>query len=133
MNPKEFVRTIYLGDRACKKIIVDGWNGRFGIQVDCISRLKEGTDIWNYYTDEDVYDGWLVFSELSSLSIEPSGPVPNDALEIVDVEERDNAFLFTISIGSVGDRGETTEVRIEVEAKDLSIQTNDAFFLQLRE
>ena len=59
--------------------------------------------------------------------------VPNDALEIVNVEERNNAFLFTISVASVNDKGETTEVRIEVEAKELSIQTNERFISSLNE
>ena len=133
MNAKEFINTIYLGDRFCKRIVIDGWKERLGIQIDCISRLKKGTDTWNYYTDEDIYNGWLVFSGLRSVSAMPSGPIPNDSLEIMYAKESEGAHVFDISIGSVDETGRITEVRVDITAKQISLETNEEFLALLNE
>jgi len=125
MKPKELLSTVYLGDRACKKFLIDGWNRRFAIQVDCISRIEKGTSEWNYYTDEDVKDGWLVFSGMKSLSIMPDGFVPNDFIEIISVYEVGEETAIEISVGSVSTSGETTEIQIRVVAEMASIESTD--------
>jgi len=43
MHPRDFLKTIYLGDRGCKKIIIDGWQGRVLMQVNLISRIRSVT------------------------------------------------------------------------------------------
>lgn len=60
MNAVEFVRSLYLGDRACKAITMDGWNASIRISVDTISRVRSPSAEWDYYTAEDVADGVLV-------------------------------------------------------------------------
>ena len=84
MNIKDFLRTIYLGDRACKAILIDSWNGTIKIQVDCISRIRSET--WNYYNDENIEDGWIVFNGVQSCSFDPSGPIPNDLIDGLEFE-----------------------------------------------
>jgi hypothetical protein len=59
MKPDEFFRTIYLGDRGCKAIVLDGWRDEVKIQIDLISRRRSKT--WDFYSAEDVEDGFLVF------------------------------------------------------------------------
>src|SRR5580765_715054 len=76
MTPEEFMRTIYLGDRTCKAITMDGWRHELRIQIDCISRVR--AEQWDYYTDEDLPDGYLVFEKVESVVFEPAGHIPND-------------------------------------------------------
>jgi len=34
MKPDEFLNSIYLGDRARKAVVLDGWNGEVKIQMN---------------------------------------------------------------------------------------------------
>lgn len=121
MRPEELLQTIYLGDRGCKAVLIDSWNQRVAIQATVISRLKPGAKTWDFYTDADIKDGWLVFSDVRSVRIEPSGPLPNDLINEVSVKpidspERQPAYLFELSIDSVDDTGNRTEVFVRIEA-----------------
>ena len=121
MNPEQFLQSVYLGDRACKAILIDSWKRRVAIQVDCISRLKPGSQTWDFYTDADINDGWLVFTGVSSVRLTPSGPLPNDFIEVVSVERFERpgeqpVYQFELSAGSGDEGGNLTELRIEIEA-----------------
>lgn len=83
MNP--VLKSVYLGDRACKAVLIDSWRKRVAIQVDVISRLQPGAKTWDFYTDEDIKDGWLVFTGIRSVRLEPAGPLPNDLINQVSV------------------------------------------------
>ncbi|WP_077960818.1 DUF6258 family protein [Ensifer adhaerens] len=98
MKPDEFLSSVYLGDRACKAIVLDGWKDEVKIQIDLISRCRSET--WNFYSAEDVEDGFLVFEGVDHVSFDPQGPIPNG--EIGDIEfvaEGDERFLVKIDIG----------------------------------
>jgi len=96
MNIEDFLRTIYLGDRACKAIEIDGWEKTVRIKVDCISRLQTGTEAWNYYTDEDVVDGFLVFREVERVQVRAAQTLGANRYHIFrDVALR-SAFPFII-------------------------------------
>ena len=71
MLASEFLKTIYLGDRACKSVTIGGWGNRIVIQVDEISRVRDPSGQWNYYNDENIANGLLVFSEVRFLLFEP--------------------------------------------------------------
>jgi hypothetical protein len=127
MNPQQFLKSVYLGDRACKTVMIDSWRKRVAIQVDVISRLKPGTETWDYYTDADIKDGWLVFTEVGSVRFEPAGPLPNDlindvSVKLVELPGAEPACLFEISIGSVDDRGNSTEVHVRIEAGGVHLE-----------
>src|SRR5258708_3314646 len=83
MSPLELLKTIYLGDRACKSLLIDGWNDRIVLQVDTISRIRSVTGNWEYYTDEDIVDGLIVFTNATSISFEPNGLMPNDLIHSI--------------------------------------------------
>ncbi len=73
-DPLSLKQSIYLGDRAIKLIILDGWNELAKIQVDSISRVRSADGKWNYYTAEDIEDGFLVFGNvrLFAISLRPA-------------------------------------------------------------
>src|SRR5882762_7611518 len=112
MNIEDFLRTIYLGDRACKAIEIDGWEKTVRIKVDCISRLQTGTEAWNYYTDEDVVDGFLVFREVERVTLENAGYLPNDELDLRVVESSDDLTTVEASIRSVDQEARCHEITL---------------------
>ena len=65
---KKLLSSIYLGDRYCEKIEMK--DDKISFQINCISRLKEGTKEWNYYSDEDIEHGCNVSDEAISTDIE---------------------------------------------------------------
>lgn len=127
MTPTELLKTIYLGDRACRSICVNGWNKQVVIQVDTISRIRDATGAWNYYTSEDIPGGQLVFGDVEAVRFDPGGPLPNDLVNaltaslIVDSTRSKPLYTFVISISSVDDVGTSTEVVIEIKAGDLHL------------
>ena len=132
MNPEKFLSTLYLGDRACKKILIDGWNNRFCIQVNLISKIKENTDSWNYYSDEDIENGWLIFTDISCIKFVPEGVVPNDLINEIKVKKSNEDYIFSISIDSVSESGERKEVNIQVNAQKIYIESNEKFMSDLK-
>lgn len=131
MDAINFLKTIYLGDRACKKILVDGWNRRFCMQVNCISRLEKGTDQWNYYNDENIVDGWLVFNELISISITPEGAIPNDLIAEINARKLETGYAFELFVAAGVGGGHITEVVIKLIAAEIAIETNENFLTSL--
>ena len=99
MLAAEFLRTIYLDDRACKSITIDGWKHRVVIRVDEISRVRSETGNWEFYNDENIVDGLLVFSDVRSVLFDPAGPIPNDYI---------SAFFVTNPRNFRSNRGSTS-------------------------
>ena len=130
MDPVRFMKTIYLGDRACKKIILDGWNCQVMLQVDSISRVRDPSGLWNYYMAEDIENGLIVFQHVSSFAMEPSGLIPNDFIldfEVNPLSEKDISgnplYLFIFHIG-YGDQKtlRTAKVTVKIEASEVHLE-----------
>ena len=127
-TPIELAKTIYLGDRACKRVIFDGWEKAISLQIDCISRIRSSSGQWDYYVDEDIEDGLLVFEGVDSFHLEPQGLMPNDWVEIVDVsrgksssDEESPGYVATLSLGAVDSEGNGNEVALVVKAASLHL------------
>lgn len=122
MNPVDFIKTIYLGDRGCKKIIIDGWNEQIKIQVTTISRVRNGT--WDFYTDEDIENGLIVFSNVKSICFEPNNHIPNDTINYLVAEkmEEEGLYLFTFSSYSVNKENEHVEVITRIIANEIYLE-----------
>ncbi|ULO05053.1 hypothetical protein H1230_18200 [Paenibacillus sp. 19GGS1-52] len=121
-NPNDLINTIYLGDRACKSILIDGWNELVKIQVDSISRVRGET--WNYYLDEDIENGFIVFSGIQSIQFEPSGFILNDSINYLKVEQTDieDHFLFLFSAYSANENNDYQEVVIKFIAREIYLE-----------
>lgn len=123
-KPSEFIKTLYLGDRAWKQVIIDGWGSRLLIVIDKISRVRNPSGEWGFYSDEDIDDGLIVFEGLSSFQFSSQGFVPCDWIEILSIEESggETNFKATVSLGAVDERGDSKEVILTVWAKSIHIE-----------
>lgn len=132
MNVVTFVKSIYLGDRACKKIIIDGWNDKIFVQVDSISRVRSVDGKWNFYSEEDINNGFLVFDKIKSIVWSENGKIPNDIINYLEVSEKSSGmFVFTLSVDSVNADGSSEEVILKIDAEGISLMDplNPDFFV----
>jgi hypothetical protein len=128
LTPDELLKTIYLGDRSCKAILIDGWAKRVALQVDVISRIRSSSGNWEFYAAEDIPDGLLVFTGVRSVRWTPDGPVPNDLINeirMVDFHQLESGtrlYDFSLFIGSVNDNGESQEVEVQIRAEGFHLE-----------
>jgi hypothetical protein len=103
LTPPEFLGTVYLGDRACKSIHIEGWKQRVVLEVDLISRVRSPSGNWELYSAEDIPDGRIVFSGVEDVQFDPPGPLPNDLINEISARPADGEkrWLFEASISSV--------------------------------
>jgi hypothetical protein len=124
----EMAKTLYLGDRACKRIIIDGWRRLFAIEVNRISRIRNPSGEWGFYSDEDIVDGMIVFEGVSSFEFAPSGFVPSDWIEFVTVDQLSersagaSEFKAVLSLGAIDQQGNAKEVSLTVCASSLHLE-----------
>ncbi len=126
MTPDQFIKTIYLGDRSCLSINLEGTDKKVLLKVDCISRVRGET--WNYDDSEDVHQGFLVFEKVTSCNLDLTGQLPNDWIEPISVKKiADNAtgWEFIFSLGVVDSKGMSSEKLLTVVAENISIETKD--------
>lgn len=131
MKPKEFLNTVYLGDRACKTITIDGWQRRVLLQIDTISRIRSASGNWDYYTAEDITNGYIVFTNVDSIQFDPPGFIPNDYVEVVDVkpvsnelptEDKSRRYLFQILAGAVDKQAVSHDVLVQIIAEGVHLK-----------
>ncbi len=123
MNVKKFVSSIYLGDRACKKISIDSWGQELSVEVDTISRIRSEDGNWDFNDDENIENGQLVFGKVKNVFFDENGNIPNDQINSFDVIEQENgSYCFTLSIDSVSDDGSNQETIIKIIAGSIGIR-----------
>jgi hypothetical protein len=137
LTPAEFLRTVYVGDRACKAIRIEGWKQEVVLEVDQLSRIRSPSGNWEFYTAEDIPDGRVVFSGVEAIHFEPSGPLPNDFINEISARpasgESDKRWEFEASINSVGPDGSSTEVTIRIIGSDVHLEDPARGDLKIRE
>ena len=122
MDVIEFVDSIYLGDRACKKIVVDCCTDEVRMQVDIISRVRSADGRWNYYTDEDIEDGYIVFTNVKNITWSSNGKIPNDQINFLNARKGDDGlFVFTLSADSVAPDGTNCEVVLQIAGEGICL------------
>jgi hypothetical protein len=127
MNPKEFANTIYLGDRGCEEIIIDTIKSLVRIKIDLISRIRSPDGQWNYYQDENIENGYIVFCGINSFKINSNGLLPNDfiiSLEVEPFNEEDDSWKSSFKV--VGMHGmDSEEVELSMIFSTMHIETHD--------
>ncbi|MDK1373367.1 MULTISPECIES: DUF6258 family protein [unclassified Sinorhizobium] len=101
--------------------MLDGWRDEVKIQIDLISRKRSKT--WDFYSAEDVEDGFLVFEGVDHVSFDPPGRIPND--EIGGIEFRGyegDRFTVMIELGHCDEAGKYVTVKTTIRAKAVAIE-----------
>ena len=121
MKPIQFLKTLYYGDSACKGIVIDSWNNRIALQVNTISRIRSLSGNWDFYSDEDIIDGFIVFTGVTNFAINPAGYLPNDQIVSIVVNEiellKETKYQFVLSIKS-----DNTNVEVIIVANEIFLE-----------
>jgi hypothetical protein len=130
-NPRDFFKTVYLGDRACKAILIDTWDSVVRVRVDLISRVRSASGNWDFYTEEDVEDGFLVFKKVRHFSMEPEGLLPNDLINSVSVEKSDldDFWVVRLGIDSADEQGQSREVQVKIVTESVVIENREGLVM----
>lgn len=125
MNLEEFLKTIYVGDRFVKSIVIDSQQREMKVQINLISRIRSNDGMWNFYNDENIKDGLIVFTDLESFSFNPPGIIPNDELydcKVTRMIENESEYEIELYMGSYNKCGEYIEVTLKLKAKGVYLQ-----------
>lgn len=120
MKPIDFLKTIYLGDRYCWKLVANSVKKEVEIYINLISRVRDESGEWNYYSDEDIENGAIVFANVNQLFLDKSGLMPNDEIyNIKAIETTNGLYEFTIEASNVNKDVETTDLIIQIIAESV--------------
>src|SRR3954471_22377885 len=127
LNPEAFLKTVYLGDRGCKAIQIDGWKEQVLIEVNQISRIRNSSGQWDFYSDEDIVNGRIVFTGVKSVQLSPPGPLPNDLINGITATPAvtgvsRGTWTFEASINSIASDGKCIEVKLRIIASDVHLE-----------
>lgn len=103
--------------------MIDGWNKELKIQADCISRVRGSS--WDYYNDENIDDGYMVFTGVESVVFDPPGAVPNDYfgdIRVQSIAGNPERYLITIYVDSVNAQGDRKGVEVRVIATSVALE-----------
>jgi len=123
VHPREFIRTLYLGDRGCKSITIDGYGAAVKVQATCISRVRSSSGNWDYYKDEDIVDGFIVFADVVECELQNGGHVPNDSINDIEVvDEKDGLVTIKVSIDSGDDEAHHHETFLRITCASIHLE-----------
>lgn len=127
MNALDFINSIYLGDRGCKGVVVDSYNSIVKIKIDLLSRIRSQSGNWDYYNDENIENGYIVFTSVKSMKWNSNGVLPNDYIDSLSVRKLNinNFYEFIFKVNGCNSDGNFDEIEILVVAQGVHIETSD--------
>lgn len=118
MNVEQFIKSLYLGDRFCTKLIFDGDKNQVELHINLISRVRSESGEWNFYSDEDIENGAIVFAGIKSIDLGDLKMLPNDQLYNIDVKNLSNdLYEFVIETSHVDQDAMTHDLTIRLVAE----------------
>lgn len=136
-TPAVFLRTVYVGDRACKAIHIESWKKEVVIEVDQLSRIRSPSGNWEFYTAEDISNGRVVITGVEAIHFEPPGPLPNDLINEISARPAsggaDQRWIFEASISAVSPDGSSTEVTVRIIGSDVHLEDPARSDLKIRD
>lgn len=116
---RKFLASIYLGDRFCEKLEIGG--GKIVFHINLISRLREGTQEWNYYSEKDIAHGCLVFDQVADYRFDRELPFNDEIYDIQVLEREKDLFSFMVSGCSVSKDAVSTDIALYIKARECYI------------
>ena len=116
---KKFIRSLYLGDRYCEKVEIK--DSMIMLQINCISRLEDGTEEWNYYSQKDIQHGYLVFDGVVDYYFSSKLTINDEIYEIQIKEKKDNIYSFIVYGCNISDMAVSEDVELYIRAKEFYI------------
>ena len=123
LNCKEFLKTIYFGDRFCTKVNIDCTNNKFELHLNRISRIRDNNGNWNYYDKEDIENGIIVINDIESVLFDDSGLIPNDQIYAIYANEINNdKYEIIIEASNVDDSYNSNDIVIKIIGKSIHLK-----------
>lgn len=114
-----FLNSLYFGDRFCEKVEIS--DKKIVFQINCISKLKSGSTTWNYYSNEDIEHGCLVFDEIKEYHSTSELIINEDIYEISVLDKSDDVYTFLIQGSNFSDNLMSTDIEMTIQAKKFYI------------
>ncbi|AFS78650.1 hypothetical protein Curi_c16430 [Gottschalkia acidurici 9a] len=123
MNLEEFLETIYVGDRFIKSIIIDSQQKEVKIQFNLISRIRSSSGAWDFYNNENIENGLIVFTDIETFSFDPPEIIPNDELYDWRITKMDESgYEIDLYMGSYNNYGDHQEVKLKLKTKGIYLE-----------
>lgn len=116
---RKFLASIYLGDRFCEKLEIR--NGKIVFHINLLSRLREGTREWNYYSEKDIAHGCLVFDQVADYRFDRELPFNDEIYDIQVLEKEKDLFSFAVRGCSVSENAVSTDIALYIKAGECYI------------
>lgn len=130
MNCNGFVNSIYLGDRALKRIDIDAWAKTIRLVFDSILIVGESVR-QSSWSGDDVEEGGLLLEGVRFFSLSPEGLIPNDLVcDFSLFAHSDGGVELRLSVASVGEDAVSNEVVVKIVADRISMDDHPEIFAE---
>lgn len=116
---KKFLDSLYLGDRYCERMKIG--DNKIIFQINCISRLEEGSTEWNYCSGKDIEHGCLVFDGVVEYHTNTELEFNDEIYSVDIVGKEDGLYSFVVCGCNVSDENISTGIEFRIKAKQFYI------------